>query len=82
MKILGWFCLWFFRLWITLFSVALLGAIAINFYRQGVFRGFLVLQDALNPFDVGNRIVVALVVLPAIIARLLYDKIQQRSARH
>ena len=82
MKILGWFCLWFYGLWITLFSVVLLGAIAINFYSQGVFRGFLDLQDALNPFDIGNLVCIALILLPAIIARLFYDKIQQRIARH
>lgn len=81
MKILGWFCLWFYRLWITLASIVLLAAIALDFYRQGVFRGFLGLQDGLNPFNIGNFIFMGLVFLPAIIARLLYDKIQQRIAR-
>jgi hypothetical protein len=81
MKILGWFCLWFYRLWITLASVVLIAAIVLDFYKQGLFRGFLSLRDALSPFNIGNFIFIGLVFLPAIIARLLYDKIQQRIER-
>ena len=80
MKILGWFCLWFYRLWITLASVVLFAAIILDFY-SGLFRGFLGLRDALNPFNIGNFIFIGLVFLPAIVARVLYDKIQQRIAR-
>jgi len=81
MKILGWFCLWFYRLWITVASIFLVAAIALDFYRQGVFRGFLGLRHALNPFNISNFIFMGLIFLPAIIARLLYDKIQQKITR-